>query len=87
MLSKIAQVYGFRILIGRFRRDIINADGPDQIADLLDTFAAFDHNIRRLLNGQDTIPEESDILMYEIDNVGTFEHKLKLLFRIRRKFL
>ena len=83
MLSKIAQVYGFRILIGRFRRDIINADGPD----LLDNFAAFDHNIRGLLNGQDTIPEESDILMYEIDNVGTFEHKLKLLFRIRRKFL
>ena len=58
MLSNIAQVYGFRILIGRFRRDIINADGPDQIADLLDTFAAFDHNIRRL-NGQDTIPEQS----------------------------
>jgi len=37
ILFYITQVDGFRKLIGRFGRDMINADYPHQIAGLLDT--------------------------------------------------
>jgi hypothetical protein len=54
MLFNIPQVGGFRKVIGRFGRDIINAGDPHQIAGLFDTF---DHNIQLILNGRDRIPE------------------------------
>ena len=53
-LDNTAQVCGFGKLIGRFGRDMINAGDPHQIASLLYTF---EHNVRRILNGLDTIPE------------------------------
>ncbi len=92
MLFNIPQVGGFRKVIGRFGRDMINAGDPHQIAGLLDTF---DHNIRLILNGRDRIPEltaeyrrDCDIsMMYEIDKVESLKHKLELLFQIRTKFL
>ena len=52
ILFYITQVDGFRKLIGRFGRDMINAGYPHQIAGLFDTF---DHNIRLILNGRDRI--------------------------------
>lgn len=59
ILFYITQVDGFRKLIGRFGRDMINAGYPHQIAGLLDTFETFDHNVRRILNGRDTISEQN----------------------------
>ena len=53
-LDNISQVGGFRKLIGRLGRDMISAGDPHQIAGLLDTL---EHNVRRILNGLDTIPE------------------------------
>ena len=54
MLFNIPQVGGFRKVIGRFGRDMINAGDPHQIAGLFDTF---DHNIQLIINGRDRIPE------------------------------
>ncbi|MGB8100328.1 MAG: hypothetical protein WCE96_01485 [Nitrososphaeraceae archaeon] len=50
ILFYITQVDGFRKLIGRFGRDMINAGYPHQITGSLDTFDTFDHNVRRILN-------------------------------------
>ncbi len=95
MLFHIPQVGGFRKVIGRFGRDMINAGDPHQIAGLFDTF---DHNIQLILNGRDRIPELTaeyriqntdcdNSRMYEIDKVESLNHKLELLFQIRTKFL
>lgn len=95
MLFNIPQVGGFRKVIGRFGRDMINAGDPHQIAGLFDTF---DHNIQLILNGRDRIPELTaeyriqntdcdNSRMYEIDKVESLNHKLELLFQIRTKFL
>lgn len=95
MLFNIPQVGGFRKVIGRFGRDMINTGDPHQIAGLFDTF---DHNIQLILNGRDRIPELTaeyriqitdcdNSCMYEIDKVESLNHKLELLFQIRTKFL
>ncbi|MGA9942750.1 MAG: hypothetical protein WBP88_12215 [Nitrososphaeraceae archaeon] len=59
ILFYITQVDGFRKLIGHFGRDMINAGYPHQITGSLDTFDTFDHNVRRILNGRDTISEQN----------------------------
>ena len=53
-LDNTAQVCGFGKLIGRFGRDMINAGDPHQITSFLYTF---EHNVRRILNGLESIPE------------------------------